>query len=162
AAARALSVAPEAAAGFCGRALGLLAQEAPERPALLALQCRALARASRPAAAVACGRSALAALPRGGEPLPTPAAGLGGLFPPGRSDEAIEVADELVAEGPVPAATHAQRGVLLVFAGRDAEAAAEAAVALAAAPGLPAEQVVTYGQLTILTSMLLRHRETVE
>src|SRR6266508_144847 len=127
---RALSAAPEAAASFCARALGLLGEGAAQRPGLLALQCRALARASRPAAAVAPGREALAKLAAGEERLRTATAVLGSLFALDRIDEAIEVANEQIRDGLAPAALRAQRAVLLVFAGRTAEAADEARAAL--------------------------------
>ncbi len=159
---RALSAAPEAAASFCARALGLLGEGAAQRPGLLALQCRALARASRPAAAVAPGREALAKLAAGEERLRTATAVLGSLFALDRIDEAIEVANEQIRDGLAPAALRAQRAVLLVFAGRTAEAADEARAALAVPPASPAEEVMVYGQLAILTSMLFRHDETVE
>jgi DNA-binding CsgD family transcriptional regulator len=162
AAQRALTAAPEAAAGFCARALGLLGQRAPQRPGLLALQCRALARASRPAAALAPGREALALLPAGEERLRTATAVLGSLFALDRIDEAIEVADEQVRDGSAPAALRAQRAVLLVFAGRTVEAQEEAAAALSTPVSSPAEEVMVYGQLAILTSMLFRHNETVD
>ncbi|HEU4424596.1 MAG TPA: AAA family ATPase, partial [Pilimelia sp.] len=161
AARRSLTSAPEAAAGFCARALALLDEAAPERAALLALHCRALARASRPAVAVPPGRVALALLPPGEERSRTATAMLGSLFSLGRIDEAIEVVDEQVATGPAPAALRAQRAVLLVFANRTAEGLREAEAAAAIPPASPAEEVVVQAQLTILTSMLFRHDETV-
>ena len=157
-----LSRAPEAAAGYCGRALALLGEDAPERPGLLALQCRALARASRPAAAVPPGRAALALLPAGDERSRTATAMIGSLFWLGRIEDAIEVADQQVKAGSAPAALHAQRAVLLVFADRTPEALAEAAVAASAVPASPAEEVVVSSQLAMLSSMLLRHTETVD
>ncbi|GEM_PF-1402307 len=162
AAQHALSSAPEAAADFCARALLLLKVGAPERPGLLALQCRALTRASRPAVAVAPGREALALLPPGEERFRTATAVLSSLFSLGRIDEAIQVADEQVRSRGVPAALHAQRAVLLVFANRTAEALDEAALASSTPPVSPAEEVVVCGQLGMLTSMLFRHTETIE
>jgi DNA-binding CsgD family transcriptional regulator/protein involved in temperature-dependent protein secretion len=180
AASHALSGAPEAAAGFCARALSLLGEPAtaqredrslrgPQsqasftaRPALLALQCRALARASRPAAAVPPGREALASLPPGEERNRTATAVISSLVQLGRIDEAIEVADGQVRDGPVPAALRAQRAVLLVFAGHVERALAEADTALATPVPSPADEVVVCGQLAMLTSMLFRHDETVE
>ena len=158
----ALSNAPEAAAGFYARALGLLNEGSAERPALLALQCRALARASRPAAAIEPGREALALLAPGDERFRTGTAVLSSLFSLDRIDEAIEVADELVRARSVPAALHAQRALLLVFADRTVEALDEAALALSTNAVSPAEEVVVFGQLAMLTSMLFRHTETVE
>jgi len=133
-----------------------------ERARLLALRCRALARASRPAAAVPAGRAALALLPPGDERSRTAVAVLGCLFWLGRVDEAIEVVDEQLATGPGPAALHAQRALLLVFANRTAEGVAEAAVAAARPTGSPAEDVVVQCQLCMLSSMLFRQQETVE
>jgi DNA-binding CsgD family transcriptional regulator len=159
---RALSGAPEAAAGYCARALALLPPDADQRAGLLALRCRALARGSRPADAVDPGREALALLPAGEERFRTATAVISSLFLLGRIDEAIDVADGQIATGPAPAALHAQRAVLLVFAGRTAEAPDEAAVAAAAVPASPAEEVVVCGQLAMLTSMLGRHTATVE
>jgi DNA-binding NarL/FixJ family response regulator len=156
-----LSGAPEAAAGFCARALSVLKDEAPERPGLLALQCRAQARSSRPAAAVTSGRTALALLPPGDERFRTAVAVLGGLLSLGRIEEAIAVADEQVRSPGVPAALRAQRAMLLVFANRTDEALQEANRASSMPPSSPAEEVVVYGQLAMLTSMLFRHDETV-
>jgi DNA-binding CsgD family transcriptional regulator len=159
AAQRALSGAPEAAAGYCARALALLPPDAPERAGLLALRCRALARGSRPADAVDPGREALALLPAGEERFRTATAVISSLFLAGRIDEAIDVADGQIATGPAPATLHAQRAVLLVFAGRTAPD--EAAVTAAAVPASPAEEVVVCGQLAMLTSMLGRHPASV-
>jgi DNA-binding CsgD family transcriptional regulator len=159
----ALSGAPEAAAGFCARALALLPPAAgTDRAGLLALRCRALARASRPAAAVAAGRDALALLPSGDDRVRTVTAVVGSLFSLGRIAEAIDVVDGQIAAGGATAALHAQRALLLVFAGRIAEGLDEAALASTAAPANPAERVLVNGQLAMLTSMLSRHRETVE
>jgi DNA-binding CsgD family transcriptional regulator len=154
---RALSGAPEAAAGYCARALALLPPDAPERAGLLGLRCRALARGSRPADAVEPGREALALLPAGDERFRTATAVISSLFLVGRIDEAIEVADGQIATGPAPAALHAQRAVLLVFAGRPAPDEASLPV-----PASPAEEVVVCGQLAMLTSMQGRHTATVE
>ncbi len=158
---RALSSAPEAAAGFCTRALALLGADAPQRAVLLALQCRALARASRPADAVPPGRAALALLPPGAERARTATAVIGCLFLLGRIAEAIEVADEQTGTGDAPAALHAQRALLLVFANRTEEALAEADAATAVPPASPAEEVVVYTQLAMVSTMLFRHEQTV-
>lgn len=152
-----LGSAPEAAAGFGTRALALLADSAPERAGLLALQCRALARASRPADAVPPGLAALDLLPAGEERARTATALIGCLFLLGRIDEAIAVADR----GEPSAALRAQRALLLVFANRTEEALAEAAAAAATPPASPAEEVVVYTQLTMVSTMLFRHEETV-
>jgi DNA-binding NarL/FixJ family response regulator len=156
-----LSGAPEAAAGFCERALALLKDTAPERAGLLALRCRAQARASRPAAAVSSGQEALALLPAGGERFRTAVAVVGSLFSLGRIDEAIEIADEQVRAADVPAALRAQRAVLLIFVNRTEEALLEAGLASSTPPRSPAEEVVVYSQLAILNSMLFRQSETV-
>jgi len=156
-----LSAAPEAAAGFCERALSLLDETAPERAGLLALRCRAQARASRPAAAAVSGREALALLPPGEERYRTAVAVLGSLLSLGRINDGIAVADEQVGAVDVPAALRAQRALLLVFANRTAEALREADVAASTPPRSPAEEVVVYGQLAMLTSMLFDHAETV-
>jgi DNA-binding NarL/FixJ family response regulator len=156
-----LSGAPEAAAGFCDRALSLLKDTAPQRAGLLALRCRALARASRPAAAVSSGQDALALLPAGEERFRTTVAVLSSLFSLGRIDEAIEIANEQVCASHVPAALRAQRAVLLVFANRTEEALLEAGLALSTPPRSPAEEVVVYSQLTILNSMLFRLSDAV-
>src|SRR6266508_602473 len=76
------------------------------------------------------GREALAKLAAGEERLRTATAVLGSLFALDRIDEAIEVANEQIRDGLAPAALRAQRAVLLVFAGRTAEAADEARAAL--------------------------------
>ena len=162
AARRALTEAPDAAAGFCGHALGLLPADAPDRAQLLALRCRALARASRPAEAVPPGLAALALLPPGDERSRASTAVVSSLFLLGRLDEAIAVVDGQIAAGPGTASVHAQRAVLLAFAGRRAEALDEGEVAAAATPASPAEEVVVCSQLAILTSMAGRHVQTVE
>jgi DNA-binding CsgD family transcriptional regulator len=157
----AVAGAPDAAAGLCARALSLLGSGAPQRSGLLALRCRALARASRPAQAVQAGREALDLLPRGDERYRTATAVITSLFLLDRIDEAIEVADGQLAEGNPPAALQAQRAVMLAFGGRSAEAAEQGALAAATAPASPGEEVVVCGQLAMLASMLARHAETV-
>jgi DNA-binding CsgD family transcriptional regulator len=158
----ALARAPEAAAGFCAKALALLPEEAEDRAGLLALRCRALARASRPAAAVPAGLAALELLPANDDRARTVTALTSSLFSLGRIADAIEVVDAQIATGPAPAALHAQRALLLVNAGRLVEGAEEAARASAMAPAGPAEEVLVNGQLTMLSSMLTRHREAIE
>jgi DNA-binding CsgD family transcriptional regulator len=156
AAQRALTGAPEAAAGFCAQALALLPPAAGERAYLLSLRCRALARGSRPAEAVEPGRAALALLPAGDDRFRTATALISSLFLLGRIDEAIEVADGQISAGPAPATLYAQRAVLLLFAGRAAD------VPVGVEPASPAEEVVVCGQLAMLTSLRGRHAETVE
>ncbi len=156
-----LAGAPEAAAGFCARALSLLGPTAPERADLLSLQCRAQARASRPAAAAASGTEALALLPPGDQRFHTAVAILASLFSLGRVDEAIAVADDQVHEPGAPATLHAQRAMLLVFADRTDEALNEAELATSTSPVSPAEEVVVHGQLGMLNSMLFLHGESV-
>lgn len=156
------ATAPEAAAALCARALELLPVAAPERAGLLASQCRALAHASRPAAAVAPGLAALAELPPGPERSRCALVVLSSLFLVGRLDEAVRLADAEVRAGDAPAALHAQRALLLVFTGRHAEAL-EAVDRIEAMPlGSGAEGVVVFGRLVVITSMLLRHDRTVE
>ena len=162
AARRALTDAPDTAAGFCHDALALLPPDAGDRAGLLALRCRALTRASRPADAVPPGLAALARLPDGEERSRTATAVIGSLFQLGRLDEAIAVVDGQIATRSGTAALHAQRAVLLAFAGRRAEALDEAEIAAAATPASPAEEVVVCGQLAMLTSMTTRHAQTVE
>jgi DNA-binding CsgD family transcriptional regulator len=162
AARRALTDAPEAAAGFCARALDLLPPGATERAGLLALRCRALARASRPAEAVPPGLAAMALLPPGEERSHAATAVVSSLVVLGRLDEAIAVVDKQIAAGSGTAALLAQRAVLLAFAGRRAEALDAAEVAAAATPTSPAEEVVVCGQLAMLTSTASRHAQTVE
>jgi DNA-binding NarL/FixJ family response regulator len=157
----ALARAPEAAAGFCAKALALLPEEAGERAGLLALRCRALARASRPAAAVPAGLAALELLPANDDRARTVTALTSSLFSLGRIADAIQVVDAQIATGPAPAALHAQRALLLVNAGRLVEGAEEAARASAMTPAGPAEEVLVNGQLTMLSSMLTRHREAI-
>ena len=153
--------APEAAAAFCARALDLLPAGSPDRGPLLALRCRTLARASRPALAVPAGRQALALLAPGEDRDRTATALVSSLYVLGRVDDAIAVTDELLAAGPVPPSLRAQRAVLLAYASRNAQARAEAQNALAGAPASPAEQVVVYSQLAMLTSLLVEHDGTV-
>lgn len=162
AARHALADAPDAAAAFCGHALGLLPPGAPERAGLLAVRCRALARASRPAEAAPPGLAALELLPPGEERSRTATAVVASLFQLGRLDEAIVVVDGQISASPGRAALHAQRAVLLAFAGRRADALDEAKIAAAATPASPAEEVVVCGQLAMLTSTAGRHAQTVE
>ncbi len=157
----ALARAPEAAAGFCAKALALLPDGAQTRAGLLSLRCRALARASRPAAAVPAGRAALDLLPAGDDRARTVTALTSSLFSLGRIADAIDVVDAEIGTGPAPAALHAQRAHLLVLAGRPREGEAEAARASATRPVSPAEEVVVNGQLTMLASLLARHGEAV-
>jgi DNA-binding CsgD family transcriptional regulator len=161
AARRTLTTAPEAAAGFCERALALLAPGAAERPDLLALHSRALARACRPEPALAPGREALALLPAGAQRSRTATTVITSLYLLDRIDEAIEVADGEIAVGRPPAALQAQRAVMLAFAGRPAEAARQGARAAEAEPASPAEEVVVCEQLAILASVLGRHADTI-
>lgn len=162
AARHALTDAPDAAARFCGHALGLLPPDATDRAGLLALRCRALARTSRPAEAVPPGLAALALLPPGEERSRAATAVVSSLLLLGRLDEAIAVVDGQIAAGPGTAALLAQRAVLLAFAGRRADALDAAEVAAAATPTSPAEEVVVCGQLAMLTSTASRHAKTVE
>jgi DNA-binding CsgD family transcriptional regulator len=165
AARRALPGAPEPAARLCGRALELSSPDDPARAGQLALRCRALARASRPADAVPAGLAALELLPVGEERHRTATAVISSLFLLARVDEAVAVADAEVARvraegGTAPAALHAQRALMLCFAGRTEEARAQAEIAAETPPASPAEEVVVCGQLAMLTSMLTRHNET--
>jgi len=165
AARHALSRAPEAAAAFCARALALLpgsAERSPQRAGLLALRCRALARASRPAAAAAAGQEALTILPAGEDRVRTATAMIASLFGLGRVAEALEVADEEVQADPAPAALHAQRAVLLLYADRTSEALKEAALASGAVPASPAEEVVVCTQLAFLSALRFRLDEAVK
>jgi DNA-binding CsgD family transcriptional regulator/PAS domain-containing protein len=157
-----LTDAPDAAAGFCADALGLLPPDATGRAGLLGLRARALARASRPAQVVPPGLAALALLPPGDDRSRTATAVVSSLFLLGRLHEAIAVVDGQIAAGPGTAALHAQRAVLLAFAGRHADALAAADVAAAVPPASPAEEVVVCGQLAMLTSMTARHAQTLE
>jgi DNA-binding NarL/FixJ family response regulator len=162
AARRALPEAPDAAAGFCDRALGLLPPDAEDRTGLLSLRCRALARAARPADAVPPGLAALAVLPPGEDRSRTATAVISSLVLLGRLDDAITVVDGQIAAGSGTAALHAQRAVLLAFAGRRGEAFAAAEVAAATTPVSPAEEVVVCGQLAMLASTAGRHAQSVE
>ncbi|GAB3008408.1 helix-turn-helix transcriptional regulator [Saccharothrix stipae] len=156
------TTAPETAAALCARALELLPVTAPERAGLLASQCRALAHASRPAAAIAPGLAALEALPPGVERSRCAVVVLSSLFLVGRLAEALRLADAEVRAGDAPAALHAQRALLLVFSGRHEEAL-EAADRIEAMPFTsPAEGVVVFDRLAVITSMLFRHDKTVE
>ena len=162
AARHALTDAPDAAAAFCGQALVLLPPRATERGGLLALRCRALARASRPADALPSGLAALARLPLGEERSRTATAVISSLVLLGRLDEAIVVVDEQITAGPATAALYAQRALLLAFAGRRTEALRAAEVAATTPAASPAEEVVVCGQLAMLTSTTGRHAQTVE
>jgi len=154
--------APETAASLCTRALELLPESSERRAELLALRCRALARASRPAAAVEPGRAALALLPPGIERSRTATTLISSLFAVGRLDEAMDVANAEVGTGHATATVHAQRAMLLVFTNRHREALAELDSTEALPMSSPAEEVVVFGQLAMLTSMLHRHDKTVE
>ncbi|GAA3462300.1 AAA family ATPase [Saccharothrix longispora] len=161
------ATAPETAAALCARALELLPVAAPERGALLASQCRALAHASRPAAAAAPGLAALDALPPGPERSRCAVVVLSCLFLVGRLAEALRLADAELADaesaaGAAPAALHAQRALLLVFTGRHADALAEAERTEAMPVASAAEGVVVFDRLAVITSMLFRHDKTVE
>lgn len=154
--------APETAAALCARALELLPVAAPERAGLLASQCRALAHASRPAAAIAPGLAALAVLPPGPDRSRCAVVVLTSLFLVGRMAEALRLADAELATGDAPAALHAQRALLLVFTGRHAEALAAADRIEAMPFTSAAEGVVVFDRLAVITSMLFRHDKTVE
>lgn len=154
--------APETAAALCARALELLPVAAPERAGLLASQCRALAHASRPAAAIAPGLAALDVLPPGPDRSRCAVVVLTSLFLVGRMAEALRLADAELATGDAPAALHAQRALLLVFTGRHAEALAAADRIEAMPFTSAAEGVVVFDRLAVITSMLFRHDKTVE
>jgi DNA-binding CsgD family transcriptional regulator len=156
------TTAPETAAALCARALELLPVAAPERAGLLASQCRALAHASRPGAAIGPGLAALAELPAGVERSRCAVVVLTGMFLVGRFAEALRLADAEVRAGGAPAALHAQRALLLVFTGRHAEALAEAERIEAMPLTSAAEGVVVFDRLAVITSMLFRHDKTVE
>jgi predicted ATPase len=102
------TTAPETAAALCARALELLPVAAPERAGLLASQCRALAHASRPAAAVAPGLAALDVLPPGPDRSRCAVVVLTSLFLVGRMTEALRLADAELATGNAPC-THSAR-----------------------------------------------------
>src|SRR5213078_1787689 len=97
------------------------------------------------------GREALALLPAGDERFRTATAVISSLFLLGRIDEAIEVADGQIATGPAPAALHAQRAVLLVFAGRPAPDEASLPV-----PASPAVEVADRALRAAGTSVTLQ------
>jgi DNA-binding CsgD family transcriptional regulator len=156
------ATAPETAASLCGRALLLLPAAAPERAELLALQCRVLARESRPAAAIEPGLAALALLPRGPERWRALTAVLSSLFAVGRLDEALGLADDEIRCGDVPPALLAQRALLLVFTGGYDAALAESERIEALTITSPAEAVVVFDQLAMVASMLFKHDKTVE
>ncbi|ONI89138.1 hypothetical protein ALI22I_16630 [Saccharothrix sp. ALI-22-I] len=156
------TTAPETAAALCARALELLPVAAPERAGLLASQCRALAHASRPAAAIAPGLAALDALPPGPERSRCAVVVLTSLFLVGRMAEALRLADAELTTGNAPAALHAQRALLLVFTGRHADALAAADRIEAMPFTSAAEGVVVFDRLAVITSMLFRHDKTVD
>ncbi|MCC8244165.1 ATP-binding protein [Saccharothrix luteola] len=159
------ATAPETAAALCARALELLPVAAPERAGLLASQCRALAHASRPGAAIEPGLAALAALPAGAERSRCAMVVLTSMFLVGRFAEALRLVDaELAAAGVAgaPAALHAQRALLLVFTGRHAEALVAAERTEAMPLTSAAEGVVVFDRLAVVTSMLFRHDKTVD
>ncbi|ROP41236.1 ATP-binding protein [Saccharothrix texasensis] len=156
------TTAPETAAALCARALELLPVAAPERAGLLASQCRALAHASRPGAAIGPGLAALAALPPGADRSRCVMVVLTSMFLVGRFAEALRLADAELAAGDAPAAMHAQRALLLVFTGRHAEALAAAERIEAMPLTSAAEGVVVFDRLAVLTSMLFRHDKTVD
>lgn len=156
------TTAPETAAALCARALELLPVAAPERAGLLASQCRALAHASRPGAAIGPGLAALAALPAGVERSRCAVVVLTSMFLVGRFAEALRLVDAEVAAGDAPAALHAQRALLLVFTGRHAEALAAAERIEAMPLTSAAEGVVVFDRLAVITSMLFRHDKTVD
>jgi DNA-binding CsgD family transcriptional regulator len=154
--------APETAAALCARALELLPERAGRRAEVLSLRCRALARASRPAAAVQPGRAALALLPPGANRARVATTLISSLFAVGRVDEAMTVADAEVGTGRATATVQAQRAMLLVLTDRHAEALAGLDAIGALPMSSPAEEVVVFGQLAMLSSMLHRHDRTVE
>lgn len=154
--------APETAAVLAGHALELAPAGAEQRPGLLALQARALARAARPAAAIKPGRQALALLPPGPVRTRCATAVISSLVSTGRLDEAIELTGAEITAGAGPATLHAQRALVLVFANRNEEALAVATETEWLPMESPAEQVLVYGQLAMLASMLARHDRTIE
>ncbi len=162
AAALARASAPETAAALCDRALRLLPRNAPERAELLALQCRVLARASRPAAAIEPGLAALETLGAGQERARVATAVISSLFSVGRTAEAMELADREVAAGSAPASLQAQRAVLLVYNDRHDDAVAEVARIEALPISSAAEGVIVFEHLAMLTSLLFQHDRTVE
>ncbi|HYU86392.1 MAG TPA: AAA family ATPase, partial [Kribbellaceae bacterium] len=160
AAALAKARAPERTVELTGRALELA--DDVQRPGLLGVRCRALVRTGRPADAIEPGLAALAALPPGDERTRTLTAVLGSLFSTGRTAEALRLVDSEQDAG--SAGLHAQRALLLVFAGRDAGAADEAAraEALLAGGAGGAEAVVVHCQLAVVMSMLIRQDRMIE
>ncbi len=156
------ATAPETAAALCAKALKLLPRNAPERTDLLALRCRVLARASRPALAVEPGLAALKSLEPGRERTRVATAVIASLFSVGRTAEAMELADAEVARGEAPASLQAQRAVLLVHENRHDDAVGEAARIEALPLSSPAEGVIVFEHLAMLTSLLFRHDHTVE
>jgi DNA-binding CsgD family transcriptional regulator len=156
------ATAPETAAALCARALQLLPRNAPERAELLALRCRVLARASRPALAVEPGLAALESLDPGPERTRVATAVISSLFSVGRTTEAMALADEEVARGPVPASLEAQRAVLLVYNNRHDDAVTELARVEALPISSPAEGVIVFEHLAMLSSLLFQHDRTVE
>ncbi|WP_439660457.1 ATP-binding protein [Lentzea sp. HUAS TT2] len=162
AAASARASAPETAAALCSRALQLLPRNAPERAELLALQCRVLARASRPALAIDPGLAALESLPPGHERTRVATAVIASLFSVGRTSEALSLADLEVSGGVVPASLEAQRAVLLVYNNRHDDAVSEVVRVEALPITSPAEGVIVFEHLAMLTSLLFQHDRTVE
>jgi tetratricopeptide (TPR) repeat protein len=162
AASLARATAPETAAALCARALQLLPRNVPERAELLALQCRVLARASRPALAVEPGLAALESLETGPERARVATAVISSLFSVGRTAEALELADVEVARGSVPASLEAQRAVLLIYNNRYEDAAKEVARVEALPVGSAAEGVIVFEHLAMLTSLLFQHDKTIE
>ncbi|MFE9751352.1 ATP-binding protein [Saccharothrix saharensis] len=156
------ATAPETAAALCARALELLPLAAPERAGLLASQCRALAHASRPGAAIGPGLAALAELPAGPDRSRCAVIVLTSMFLVGRFAEGLRLADAEVRSGDAPAALHAQRALLLLFTGRHAEALAAAERIEAMPLTSAAEGVVVFDRLAVITSMLFRHDKTVD
>ncbi|MFJ6675414.1 ATP-binding protein [Actinosynnema sp. NPDC091369] len=156
------ATAPETAAALCARALELLPVAAPERAALLASQCRALAHASRPGAAIGPGLAALAELPAGPDRSRCAVIVLTSMFLVGRFAEGLRLADAEVRAGAAPAALHAQRALLLLFTGRHAEALAAAERIEAMPLTSAAEGVVVFDRLAVITLMLFRHDKTVD
>ncbi|MDX8146687.1 AAA family ATPase [Lentzea sp. BCCO 10_0061] len=162
AATHARASAPETAAALCFRALQLLPRNAPERAELLALQCRVLARASRPALAIDPGLAALESLQPGSERTRVATAVISSLFSVGRTAEAMALADVEVARGDAPASLEAQRAVLLVYNNRHDDAVSEVARVEALPISSPAEGVIVFEHLAMLTSLLFQHDRTVE
>lgn len=156
------ATAPETAASLCARALELLPAHSPHRAELLSLQCRSLNRASRPAAAIEPGRAALTLLPSGPDRSRTVTTLISSLFVVGRFDEALDVANAEISAGDASATVHAQRAMLLTFTNHQREALAELDSTEALPMSSPAEEVIVFGELAKLTSMLNRHDRTIE